>query len=162
MADTRHQRSVARALVCRVVHVVGHRGEAQRRRLQLNKEPAFLAYSDAGDPRLAAANPLRAHCFTLWQPAQLCGSHSDPSPACARNRLRGARPKDALLGAALLVCRDRNCRGELRHVDGDGDTLVSQATSGLSPRHQRLGESRRDHRPVYHPARHRVFPARCV
>jgi Family of unknown function (DUF6755) len=39
-----------------------------------------------------AANPLRAHCLTLWQPAQLCGSHSDPSRACARNRLCGARP----------------------------------------------------------------------
>jgi Family of unknown function (DUF6755) len=58
----------------------------------LTKKPALLAYSYTGDPRLTAANSLRAHCLTLWQPAQLCGSHSDPSPACARNRLRGARP----------------------------------------------------------------------
>lgn len=111
MADTRHQRGVARAFVCRVVHVVGHRGEAQRRRLRFNKEPALLAYGRACDPRsrripygliVSLYGSRRSYAaVTLILPALGTGfAVQDPKT-----------PYWVLL---FLVCRDRNSRGELQ------------------------------------------------
>ena len=106
-----------RARICRLVHVVGDPAQLKEAGFILSRHQLFWL----------TATPVMLGSF-LRIPYGLIVSRFGSgrsyaavtlsSPARARDRLPGARPRDALLGAALLVCRDRNRRGELRHFDG--------------------------------------------